>query len=67
MATLRFLVRLGDEAMNEPRWTLLAVAVLIILALAYTGVLGDWARELMGPAGIFGIAFGIMILGTRFS
>ena len=50
---------------HEPRWTLLAVAVLIILALAATGALGKWARELMGPAGIIGIALGRMILGTR--
>lgn len=35
--------------MNEPRWTLLVICVLIILVLAATGVLGDWARELMGP------------------
>lgn len=52
---------------HEPRWTLLAVAVLVILALAATGALGTWARELMGPAGIFGIAIGGMLLGTRFS
>jgi len=45
----------------------MAVAVLIILALAATGVLGAWARELMGPAGIFGIAIGGMLIGTRFS
>ena len=52
---------------HEPRWTLLAVCLLIILALAATGVLGDWARELGGPAGIIGIAIGGMLLGTLFS
>ena len=51
---------------HEPRWTLLAVALLIILACAATGALGDWARELGGPAGICFIAFGGMILGTLF-
>ena len=52
---------------HEPRWTLLAVGLLIILALAATGALGEWARELGGPAGIFSIAIGGMILGTLFS
>ena len=51
---------------HEPRWTLLAVAVLIILALAATGALGAWARELMGPAGTLGIAIGGMLVGTVF-
>ncbi len=49
---------------HEPRWTLLAVCLLIILVLAATGVLGDWARELGGPAGIWYIAFGGMLAGT---
>lgn len=52
---------------HEPRWTLLAIGMLIILVLAATGALGEWVKELEGPAGIFGIAIGGMLLGTRFS
>lgn len=52
---------------HEPRWTLLAICLLIILVLAATGALGNWARELGGPAGIWYIAIGGMILGTRFA
>lgn len=49
---------------HEPNWTLLAICLLIILALAATGALGNWARELGGPAGIWSIAIGGMLLGT---